>query len=344
MKRKASLKDVKWKYLTFIVIIFVLFACNQDEDLDRPDKQTIAVPIEISSLTMNTTKSIDTQPHSVNRVLLMPFKKINESIATNDDSNFSLDQAAVKQVEFNYSPAYLTMLNLTQGSTYKILVIGYNSNDYDINNPDLDEKFDLSYFDPYILDVLYYHAISAADISDFFTATGMSFNGDAETGEYFKPEDIKTLKANLIRSVSGLSLEINDIPDYVTSVTLVAEKLVRSVFLPDLEFLEVVYEYENDTLKTFSTQIPDAGHVSFDHYLLPTFDVNSTRFYLDIRLGSITERYLVIVNDVAGVSSGNSISFYPNQVVKIVGNYSSINLGFTLSYSINLDDDSWDGI
>ncbi|MBK5722938.1 hypothetical protein JGH11_18880 [Dysgonomonas sp. Marseille-P4677] len=344
MKCNTSFKYIRWKYLIWSIIIAVLFSCNQNEDFAQADEQTISVPIEINGFAEDLTKSIENQPHTVNRVLILPFKKIDETASTNDDNNFNLDQANVKQVELNNSPTYETMLPLTQGATYKIFAIGYNNNNYDINNPNLDNKFDLLYLAPNILYDFYYYSKSATAISDFFTAIGISYNDDIQVGEYFKPEEIKTLKIDLVRSVSGLNLEIVNIPAYVTSITLVAEKLVQSVFLVDLEYLNIQSEIANDNLKTFSTQIPVAGNVSFNHYLLPTFDVNKTKFYLDIKLGSLTERYLLKVNDVEGVSSNNSISFYPNQVVKISGDYSNINLGFTLSYSINLDDDNWDGI
>lgn len=326
------------------VAVFVLLGCNQYEDINHTDKRRVAVPIEINNVIKNITKSIETQPHAVNRVLILPFKKIDESIVINEDDNFDLDQTQVKQVEFSGNPTYVTMLELTENSTYKILTIGYNNNDYDINNAGFAEKFNLQYVTPNILRVFYYESISATDISDLFVTTCTSYNGEMQVGEYFKPEEIKTLKANLMRSVSGLSLEIANVPTSVTSITLIAERLVQSVFLPDMEFLAVIPEFAEDNLKTFSTQTPVGGSVSFNHYLLPTFDINNTRFYLDVMFGTITERYLVIVNDVSGVSLDSRISFYPNQVVKISGNYSDIDEGLILNYSTNLDDDSWDGI
>ncbi|MBK5722990.1 hypothetical protein JGH11_19150 [Dysgonomonas sp. Marseille-P4677] len=344
MKRNICSKNIKWQYLIWNIIVFIFLGCSQNEDFIEADKQIIAIPVEMNGLFVDLTKSIETQPHTVNRVLILPFKKIDESVSTNEDDNFNLDQSLVKQVEFNASPTFLTMLNLTRGSTYKIFAIGYNNNNYDVNNPGLIKKFDLLYVEPNILYNFYYRAVSATNISDFFTATGMSYNDDVQTGQYFKPEEIKTLKIDLTRAVSGFNLEITNIPPYVTSVTLIAEKLVQSVFLTDLEALDIYLENAPDNLKTFSTQVPVAGNVSFNHYLLPTFDINKTRFYLDVKLGSVTERYIIKVNDVSGISSNNSITFYPNHVIKISGDYSNINLGFILSYSINLDDDIWDGI
>lgn len=344
MKNRVTLTSIKWGYLLISLIGSTLLGCVQNEEITQSASKTIAIPIEINRLVKNIARSIDTQPYTVNRVLILPFKKIDETILTNDDNNFNLDQTAIKQVELTGNPTYLTMLELTPGATYKIVAIGYNQNNYDINNPALVKTFDLLYSEPNLLYSLYYYAMSAAAITDFFTATGMSYTHTTQTGYYFKPENINTLRINLTRSVSGLSVEIADIPEYVTSITLVAEKLVQSVSLSNFEALTIQNETADDKLKTFSTQVPDAGYIHFDHYLLPTFGIHSTRFYLDIQLGSLTERYLIKVNDVAGISSGNKISFYPNQVVKISGSYANINLGFTLNYSINLEDNTWDGI
>lgn len=344
MKYNVYLKSLRCQYLILYTVFSLLIGCSQNEELVHTDNKTIEVPIEIQGLPLNQTKSIDTEAHTVNRVLILPFKKIDESILSNDDSNFNLDQVNIKQVEMSSSPSYYTMLSLVAGSTYKVFAIGYNNINYDFDNPTSGRKFELLYLQPNVFSTLYYSALSAADISDIFTGLGSSYRGEEEIGLYFKPENIKTLKFVLARSVSGLNIEIADVPTYVTSITLVAERLVQSIYLTDLTAISTQAESASDILKTFSTQNPVAGAINFNHYLLPTFDANKTKLYLDVRLGSILERYLVKVNNVANVSSANSISFYPNQVVKISGNYSSINLGFTLNYSINLDDDNWDGI
>ena len=71
----------------------------------------------------------------------------------------------------------------------------------------------------------------------------------------------------------------------------------------------------------------------------------NTLLYLDVAYGTgFKERYTVKIPDQTGVVSGNRITFDSNHWVKITGDYSSINLGFTLSGNINLDDNAWDGI
>lgn len=91
--------------------------------------------------------------------------------------------------------------------------------------------------------------------------------------------------------------------------------------------------------------MPVSGSVSFNLYMLPTTTTRNTLLYLDVAYGTgFKERYTVKIPDQTGVVSGNRITFDSNHWVKITGNYSSINLGFTLSGDINLDDNAWDDI
>lgn len=343
MKLYICPKNIKQRYFMLSMIAFLFLGCSQGEDYIQADTRTIAIPVEIKGLTLNLTKSIGTQPYTVNRVFILPFKKVDESVPENEDGNFRIDMDLIKQVAFNTSPAFLTMLDLTEGATYKILAVGYNSNDFDENIPG-NNKFLLPFTNQGALDFAYLRAVLATDIPDIFTATGISYNGENPFGEFFKPEEIRSLKIGLNRMVSGLNLEITNIPGYVASITLVAEKLVEGLSVSNFKAFTIRDGSDADATRTFSTQIPEAGNVRFNHYLLPTLDVNRTKFYLDIELGSQTERYLIRVNDIAGISSGNSIAFYPNHVVKISGDYSRIDLGFTLNYSIHLDDNKWDGL
>lgn len=79
-------------------------------------------------------------------------------------------------------------------------------------------------------------------------------------------------------------------------------------------------------------------------FMLPTLDARKTLLYLDVIYAGITEQYTVKIADVANVVSGNRIILSPNHWVRIDGDYNKINLGFTLSNNINLDDNAWDGI
>lgn len=78
----------------------------------------------------NLTRALGDATPSVNRVLILPFKKTNESLA-NDPVNFVPDYTSAKQIDLNAFPLNTAMLRMTTGSTYQLMVIGYNRNDYD---------------------------------------------------------------------------------------------------------------------------------------------------------------------------------------------------------------------
>lgn len=67
---------------------------------------------------------------SVNRILILPFRKTDEA-SSNDAANFIPEYSAARQLDVNSFPAVVTMLTLSAASTYQLLVIGYNRSDYD---------------------------------------------------------------------------------------------------------------------------------------------------------------------------------------------------------------------
>lgn len=336
----------KWPHILWGLLILILSGCVQNEMIEPTGEEIVSIPVEVSGFSFNQTRSIETQPYTANRVLVLPFKKIDENISTNDDSNFAPYFAAAREADLSSASTYITMLNLPAGSTYKILAVGCNAHDYDLNNPGSSgNTFDIgSLNNPTLLSNIHLLARSAAVVPEFFTAIGQSYYNGNSAGAYFKPEQINSIKINLTRLVSGLNIEIANVPDYITSITLVAEKLVKGVQPISGAATVVQASGDADNLKTFSTQLPVSGRVSFNHYILPTMDVNKTKLYLDVQYGIFKDRYVIKIPDTAGVSSQNSLIFMPNHVIKISGDYANINFGFSLLYTINLDDNSWDGL
>lgn len=163
-------------------------------------------------------------------------------------------------------------------------------------------------------------------------------------GQTFKPSQVDNVKGTLTRLVSGLTIQVNNVPAYVNSMTLVAEQLVTAIRVTDAQPL--AWQTAGDSgAKTLGVKAPVAGSVNFNLYMMPTQAARNTLLYLDVAYGTgFTERYTVKIADTPGVVASNRITFDPNNWVKITGSYSSINLGFTLANNINLDDNAWDGI
>ncbi len=330
--------------LLFCLYALVLAGCSQDEDHVKTDTQTVSIPVEINSSQINLLKSIEEQPYTVNRVLILAYKKVDESIATNEDSNFKLEASLTKQIDIDFLFSHTAMLDFEAGSTYKVIVVGFNRNDTDLYDPSVPSRFEIGVSNATLAteEIL---VKRPADVPEFFTGVCQSYNRDTPVGEYFKPEQIRSLEATITRLSSGLNMEITNIPDSISSMTLIADTLVQNIHPVSYAAAKVCTPAEADNLRTFSTQVPDAGSVSFNHFLLPSFDTNKTKFYLDVQSTNLKKRFLVRVPDVAGVSSDNSIIFMPNEVVKISGDYSKIDFGFAIDMdNINLDDNAWDGL
>lgn len=322
---------------------------------DGPDEMPEpAVRVELDVLP-GQSKALGDAAYSVNRLLLLPFKKIDEAGA-DDAANFAPVYASARQIDVNSFTAYALIHNLDRTSTYRMAVIGYTRTDYNYNPSDpaaITGNFSIGAAStPVTLAGFHVKPASAVSVPEFFTCVCTAYGaGDAAIGQSFSPQNVKTLKGTLQRLVSGVSLKITGIPAYVKSVTLSAEQLVQaSAIAPaipsDTAGRPTVWQTAGDANnKVLATVAPDAGGtLTVEKLLLPTFSTRKTRLLMQVFYGSTSETYVVKVQDVAGVSAGNYLVFRPNRVVRITGSYGNIGLGFLLQAAINLDDNAWDGL
>ena len=325
--------------------MILLDGCSTEENRDLfPDESIVPVHLAISG-NSNYTRAPGDAALSVNRILILPFRKTNEAL-TDDPANFVPEYSSARQLNVSSFPAVATMLNLSATSTYQLVIIGYNQNDYDFANQNsATRKFSiLSTVTPATLANLYLQPTNTPVVPELFSCTGTGYLKNALVGQKFKPSQVDNVKGTLTRLVSALSLQVNNVPGYVNAMTLAAEQLVTGTRITDAAPL--TWQTAGDSgIKTLGTKMPVSGSVSFNLYMLPTTTTRNTLLYLDVAYGTgFKERYTVKIPDQTGVVSGNRITFDSNHWVKITGDYSSINLGFTLSGNINLDDNAWDGI
>lgn len=330
--------------LAGIGLIF-LDACSVDGSQGLlPDSGTVSVRLHIDG-DGSYTRAPGDAALSVNRILILPFRKTNEAL-TNDPANFVPEYASARQLNVSSFPAVAAMLNLSAASTYQLVVLGYNQGDYDFaNQGSATRRFNISSTaTPATLANLYLQPVNAPVVPEFFSCIGTGYLKTTLVGQTFKPSQVDNVKGTLTRLVSGLSLQVNNVPGYVSSMTLSAEQLVTGINV--MNGTPLTWQTAGDNgVKTLGTKIPVSGTVTFNLYMMPTTSSRNTLLYLDVAYGTgFTERYTVKIADNAGVVSSNRITFDPNHWVKITGNYSSINLGFTLADNINLDDNAWDGI
>lgn len=325
-----------------------LTACTTD-DIDEPEmpQKDNTIPVEINIQYEDAlSRASDNATLSVNRILILPFRKTNESLATSEPANFVPDYAAAKQITLHYFPVTSTKLNLQATSTYRIVVLGYNRNDYNFNNPTAASRlFDIgSVSTPATLANLYVKPINPTyGVPEFFSCQCIGNMNGTAIGTAFLPGQVNQITGTLKRIVSGLTVQINNIPTFVKFVTLVAENLVTATRITDGSAM--LWQTTGDgSPRILGTQVPTSGSVNLSYYLLAIPDARKTLFYLDVSYGSFTERYTIKVADEPGKVSGNRFIFLPNYQLTVTGDYSKINLGFILTHNVNLDDNTWDGI
>ena len=329
--------------LTGFLATLLLGSCSTDDVAELPLEEGVPVRFEIKRDGVMSRAPGDAAL-SVNRILILPFRKTDEALP-NDAANFVPEYSAARQLDVNSFPAVVTMLNLSASSTYQLLVIGYNRSDYDFaSGGGVTKRFNIgSTGNPATLANLYLQPVNPTVVPEFFSCFGSGYQGTTLVGPLFKPSQINYVTGTLKRLVSRLTLEVTDIPAYVNSMTLIAEQLVTATRATDGTAL--AWQTVGDSgIKTLATQAPVSGKVSFNQFLLAIPDSRKTLFYLDVSYGIFTERYTVKLPDTPGVVSGNRIIFTPNHWVKVTGNYANINIGFTLAGNINLDDNAWDGL
>lgn len=329
-----------------LAVVMSLVSCSKDPTDSSAPEGTVAVNVDLGVDGYMTKSFANDGTHRVNRVVIIPFRKVAENL-TNDDSNFQPAYSNGLQINVSQFPVNNAVIYLSEKTTYKVLIIGYNQSDYDYNNRTSPaNKFDVgSLTSPTTLANFYLNPKSANIVPEFFVCMGEAFNSsNVSQGATFKPEQGYTVKGTLARVVSGLSVTISNIPVFVKSISLVAENLVKTSKATDASVLQVQTTGDGGN-RILGKLTPVNGALEFKTYLLPTFDANKTGFFLDVELGSLTQRYSVLVPDNIGVSSSNKLTLSPNHAINLTGNYSTaINYGFTITYGINLDDPAWDGI
>lgn len=334
--------------LVLLLVVWGMSSCKKSGECDMQGNKIAAVRIGLSLDESSTKSFTNTNPfHHVDRVLILPFGKTAENLS-NDDANFIPAYSLAKQIDVSQFPVTGAVIYLPEKVTHKVLVIGYNRNDYDFTNrTNPANRFDIgSLTSPTTLANFHLSPKAAIIVPEFFIAVAKVSSGTTVLGETFLPEQMQpngyTLSGNLNRLVSGLSMSVSNIPSYVKSLTLVAENLTKISKATNAAVLLSQTPGDNEN-RVLDKKTPDSnGSVTFEKYLLPNSGAGTTRFFLDVELGTSVERYVVKVPD-SGISSANQFTLYPNQAVNLTGGYSSINLGFTLGFNINLDDNFWDG-
>lgn len=334
--------------LSLGIFLALLYSCSQpDIDGKSVGDEAIEIPLSVGTQLFSRAPSgVVADTHSVNRILVLPFQMVNQALPTSDSTNFVPVWSSARQYDLNALPVNNLKIRLFPSNTYKIMILGYNRNDYDYKQPSVgtNRVYITNQPDPTTLANFRLFPRGANEVPEFFTCfCAVKRNGVAiGTAFQFNKDDTFVLEGELTRLVSGLIFTLTNIPSFITSVTLKAENMVKATRVIDRS-VALVQTTGDSEERTIRTLIPVNGQVKFSEYLLPTNTTNPTLLYLDIALGSTVQTYTVTIAG-AVLPADSRITLLPNEVVSITGRYDKINYGFVIDRNINLDDDQWDGL
>ena len=333
--------------LSLGIVLMFLSACSRSEDLEQPESDLAQLDLSVGSeILFSSAFSTRAPAYSVNRILVLPFQKLNAALPDDRADNYVPAWNFAHQWDVSSFPTQSLTLKLLKSFTYKILVIGYKQTDYDYYNQNtVANLVELaSQPTPTTLANFQLAPKSPTVVPEFYTCLCTATVNGILSGTAFTPSDASTisLSGQLRRFVSGLTVSVTNVPSFVKSMTLTAGNLVKVVQVNDTIATSVQVPGDNQS-RVLQKLTPTSGNVNFSVFLLPTQNVNKTTFSLVVRYGSTSETYLIKVPD-SQVSQSNNVILRPNGIVNISGDYSKINLGFQICRTIDLDDNAWDGV
>lgn len=331
--------------LLYSIIILVLSGCSLKSESTADQDIRLSLMVGRDNAVMPFL-DVGTATQSVNRILIIPFQKLNVNLPDSDSANFIPAWNFIRQYDIDDFPVNSLEIGLPESFTYKVYILGYNRNDYDYHQPMAStNRFDIT-SQPASVTLAGFRLYPkvSTDIPEFFTCICTASVNGVSAGNVFtltRNSNI-TLKGKLQRIVSGLGVYIKNIPAFVNSISLSAGDLVKSIKIctnqPDL--VQSAGDGENRVIREL---IPQNGTVRFNEFLLPTGITNKTRFYLNVTYGAQNTRYTINVPD-SEVSLSQQIILQPNQAVTVSGDFSLTGISFSIDYTINLDDNKWDGL
>lgn len=328
------------RYIWWLSILLLgLSACSKLENPDNKELTEMKLSLEMP-LPTKASSDIGTSTHSVDRILVIPFPKTNPALPDNQLNNFTPDWTLARQFNITAFPTQSLAFQLRSFKNYKILIIGYNHADYDHNNPTASTNRVVLNSQPLPTTLANFQIYPKLpnQIPEFFICYAQTSGGNT----VFTPTSGGNLQGKLGRIISGLGVKVTNIPGYVKSITLLGDNLVKAIRLADTTATIVQVPGDNES-RTILTQNVSNGTVDFGVFLLPTGKTNKMTLYLDVTLGTLTQRYQMNIAP-SEVSENGKLILSPNHAVKISTDYTKINYGFVVTEVINLEDNIWDGI
>ncbi len=270
-------------------------------------------------------------PLSVDRILVIPFTKSNA--AAEDNANYTAEPGLAVQMDVDGFPVTDLKMLLSPLSTCKLVVFGFNRQNYDFHNSDPST-------DGLVID--YGGTLAELSIEDRAAARGTSQSAELfyDVSDPFRPGSGTSVSANLVRMVGGLSVTLTNVPDgvemrlYHTAPFTTRWMVIGATAAGSFDTQDGYYSITNN----------GGGTHYYSRYYFPT---GSTPITMDIE--AIDPEASPKRVPVA-TSSGSQFTLVANQAINLRGDYRSIILGQELFVSnpsdngVHIDDDNWDGV
>lgn len=322
--------------ICFAVLTLVgLVGCAVDDSPVSASEGTVDVRLSLTAGGWQTRVfTNDPATHSVDRILVIPFNKTG---ADTTAASYTPDMSQIVQYDVA-AFEYEVSTKLLRGKTYKILVLGYNSADYDYyDRLSGSNKFELDYMatslEDFALTIVPPDGVSPIASCEIFKG----FATIADGSDYFVAGENNEIKCTLQRMVGGFSITLNDIPSDAEYVLLAANGLSYGAMLGGDES-PISSTSDEDMLALLT---PSEGTISFDIYL---FSCAGASFQIQVGVSGFQLPVYTIV--ATNPATGETLDIFPivaNEAYNLSGSYNDFKFVIDIGPSVGLDDDEWDG-
>ena len=310
-----------------ILGVCMLWSCQSGPDWSDP----VEIDMRIGADNVIDTRAFsDDDPLSVDRILVIPYTKSNA--LPEDNANYTAAPDLVVQMDVDLFPVEDIKVLLSPLSTCRLVVLGFNRQNYDFYNQD-----------PQTDDIVinYEGSLSDLSIEDMMTGNLSPQNTELfyDVSDPFRPGSGTSVSATLVRMVGGLSVTLTSVPDGVDTRLYHTSSFVS-------RWMAIGRTAADNYTQTGYYQMTTAGGVSsYSRFYFPT---GGTPLTMEIEAVDTATREQIARVRVA-TSGGNEFNLAANQAINLSGDYRSVILGQELFVAnpgdtgINLDNDNWDG-
>ncbi len=317
-----------------ILGVCMLGSCQR---VDPASGERVEIDMRIGAdKAIHTRAFSNDDPLTVDRIVVLPFTKNNAAAEAN--SNYRAAPELAVQIDVDQFPVTNLRLFLSPFSTCRLVVLGFNRQDYDFynRNPSTDDI---------VID--WSGTLADLNIEDRAAAKGTAQTAELfyDLSDPFVPSGGTSVSALLERIVGGISITLTSVPAGVEM------RLFHTTPLTTRWMVTAAAAAGNvDTTGSYYVMTNQGGGVSYyQRYYFPTAGTPVTMDLQAVDTSDPSAETPIARVQVA-TSEGNRFEVEANYATNLSGDYRSVILGQELfvanptDENIHIDDDNWDGV